>query len=71
MNLTVLAIKQGQWTIKEVLDYADQLEAEIDMAAEKSELPKKPRFDEIEKFTIHLVTYFGILDLIQASARPR
>ncbi|OAD22365.1 hypothetical protein THIOM_001833 [Candidatus Thiomargarita nelsonii] len=41
------------------------------MAAEKSELPKKPRFDEIEKFTIHLVTYFGILDLIQASARPR
>jgi predicted nucleotidyltransferase len=59
---TVLAIKQGQWTIKEVLDYSDQLEAEIDMAAEKSELPKKPRFDEIEKFTInllgeHLLTY--------------
>jgi len=52
---TVLAIKQGQWTIKEVLDYADQLEAEIDMAAEKSELPKKPRFDEIEKFTINLL----------------
>ncbi|MEN8220897.1 MAG: nucleotidyltransferase domain-containing protein [Pseudomonadota bacterium] len=52
---TVLAIKQGQWTIKEVLDYADQLEAEIDMAAEKSDLPKKPRFDEIEKFTINLL----------------
>jgi len=52
---TVLAIKQGQWTIKEVLDYADQLEAEIDMATEKSDLPKKPRFDEIEKFTIDLL----------------
>ncbi len=61
---TVLAIKQGQWTIKEVLDYADELEADIDRAAEKSDLPKKPRFDEIEKFTInllgeHLVTSFG------------
>jgi predicted nucleotidyltransferase len=52
---TIFAIKQGEWTIKEVLDYADQLEAEIDIAAEKSELPQKPRFDEIEKFTINLL----------------
>jgi uncharacterized protein len=52
---TILAIKHGKWTIKEVLDYAEQLEAETDIATEKSELPSKPRFDEIEKFTIHLL----------------
>ncbi len=52
---TILDIKQGKWTIKEVLDYADFLEAENDKAAEKSELPKKPRFEEIEKFTINLL----------------
>ncbi len=52
---TILDIKQGKWTIKEVLDYADQLEAEIELATEKSDLPNKPRFDEIEQFTIHLL----------------
>lgn len=50
---TILDIKQGKWAIKEVLDYADQLEDEIDMATEKSELPSKPRFNEIEQFTIN------------------
>ena len=52
---TILDIKQGKWTIKEVLDYAEQLEAEIDIIAEKSELPNKPRADEIEAFTINLL----------------
>jgi hypothetical protein len=52
---TILDIKQGKWTIKEVLDYADLLEVEIDKAAEKSELPKQARFNEIEKFTINLL----------------
>ncbi|RKZ40901.1 MAG: hypothetical protein DRQ49_06935 [Gammaproteobacteria bacterium] len=52
---TILEIKQGLWTIKAVLDYADQLEAEIDIATEKSDLPSKPRFDEIEQFTIQLL----------------
>lgn len=52
---TILDIKLGKWTIKDVLDYADQLEAEIDIAAEKSELPSNPRFDYIEKFTIDLL----------------
>jgi uncharacterized protein len=52
---TILDIKEGKWTIKEVLDYAEQLEAETDIAAEKSELPSKPRFDEIEQFTINLL----------------
>ncbi|HEW97166.1 MAG: hypothetical protein DRR16_25130 [Candidatus Parabeggiatoa sp. nov. 3] len=52
---TILDIKQGLWTIKEVLDYAEQLEAETDVAVEKSDLPSKPRFDEIEQFTIQLL----------------
>lgn len=52
---TILDIKQGHWTIKEVLDYAEQLEAETDRAIEKSPLPSKPRSDEIEQFMIHLL----------------
>ncbi len=55
---TILDIKRGQWTIKEVLDYSEQLEAEIDLAVNKSELPNKPRFDEIEKFTINLLRQY-------------
>ncbi|MDM8557741.1 nucleotidyltransferase domain-containing protein [Candidatus Parabeggiatoa sp. HSG14] len=51
----ILEIKEGKWTIKEVLDYAEQLEAEMDIVAEKSELPNKPKYDEIEQFTIHLL----------------
>ncbi len=52
---TILDIKEGKMAIKEVLDYAEQLEGEIDIAAEKSELPNKPRFDEIETFAINLL----------------
>ena len=52
---TILDIKQGKWTIKEVLDYADELEAEIDVAVEKSALPRKPRLAELEQFTINLL----------------
>ncbi len=51
----LLDIKQGKWTIKEVLDYAEQLESEMESVAKKSDLPNKPRFDEIEKFTIELL----------------
>lgn len=52
---TILDIKQGKWTIKEVLDYADQLEAEIDANVEKSPLPNKPRLAEIEQFSVNLL----------------
>lgn len=52
---TILAIKQGQWCIKEILDYADQLEAEIDNIAKHSPLPSKPRMAEIEKFTMEVL----------------
>jgi len=52
---TLLAIKQGQWCIKEILDYADQLEAEIDNIAKHSPLPNKPQIAEIEKFTIDIL----------------
>jgi uncharacterized protein len=52
---TILDIKQGKWTIKEILDYAEQLEAETDEAVKTSELPSKPRFEEIEQLTIQLL----------------
>ena len=53
---TLLAIKQGQWSIKDILDYADQLETEIDNLAKHSPLPSRPRLAEIEKFTIEILS---------------
>lgn len=53
---TLLAIKQGRWSIKEILDYADQLESEIDNLAKHSLLPSKPCLAEIEKFTMEILT---------------
>jgi predicted nucleotidyltransferase len=52
---TILAIKQGKWSIKQVLDYAEQLEAEMEAIVVKSPLPGKPRFAELEAFTINIL----------------
>jgi len=50
---TILDIKQGKWSMEEVLEYAEQLENDISNMV--SPLPKKPRFDEINKLLIDIV----------------
>ncbi|MCK5718915.1 MAG: nucleotidyltransferase domain-containing protein [Thiomargarita sp.] len=51
----ILEIKQGNWTIKELLDYAEELENEIDKLAATTDLPNKSNFDEIEQLTISIM----------------
>jgi len=48
----LLDIKEGKWKMIEVLNYSDQLEKEIEGICEKSPLPKSPKIDKINQFTI-------------------
>jgi uncharacterized protein len=48
---TILDIKKGNWKIEDVLRLSEELENEINTI--KSDLPIKPNYDKIEKFTIN------------------
>ena len=54
----ILDIKEGKWTITEVLDYSYQLEQEIESLYEKSFLPKNPQIDKINDLSIALIKSF-------------
>lgn len=51
----LLEIKTGKWSLDEVLNYADDLEDKINGTKQKSDLPNKPRYKEIENFTIKIL----------------
>jgi hypothetical protein len=48
----LLDIKNGKYTIDQVIEYSEQLEVEYDKARDKSELPDKPRVKKIEKLAV-------------------
>lgn len=48
----IMDIKLGKWELQDVLNYAEQIENEINQLHISSNLPTKPRYDEIEKFVI-------------------
>jgi predicted nucleotidyltransferase len=54
----ILDIKKGKLTLKEVLQYSDDLEEDIRVAVEKSDLPCKKRFDEINDLCMTLFYEF-------------
>lgn len=54
----ILDIKQGKLKMIEVLDYAESIEADIKNITIITSLPKKPRYDEIQKFTIDIIKYY-------------
>lgn len=54
----ILAIKQGSMSVKEVLEYAEELEAQMDEAKEHSKLPDKPDYKAIENFTMNQMKQF-------------
>ena len=54
----ILAIKNGQYTIKEVLEMSDELEAKVEAMAEKSDLPEKPRQEEIQNMCMIILKEF-------------
>lgn len=45
----ILDIKRGKYNLQEVNDLIEDCQADCDISFEKSELPKKPRYDEINK----------------------
>jgi predicted nucleotidyltransferase len=49
---TLLDIKEGKWTITEVLNYSEQLEQQMESLYEKSSLPKHPQTDKINQFMV-------------------
>jgi len=51
----ILDIKQGKYTIEEVMELAGDLENSIEMVKENAAVPTKPRYKEIEKFLINMV----------------
>ena len=48
----ILDIKNGKYTIEEILKWSEKLEDENRAALSETKLPKKPRFEEVEKFII-------------------
>lgn len=48
----LLDIRKGKWDMEQVLNFSQQLENEIEDLIISSDLPDKPRTEEIEKFTI-------------------
>lgn len=51
----LLDIRNGGWTKEDVIKYAEQLEAEMEDIEQKSNLPSRPRYNEIETFLISMV----------------
>jgi len=51
----LLDIREGKWTIEQVLEFSEQLEREMESLTISSPLPAKPRIEEIEKFTIGIL----------------
>ena len=49
----ILDIKQGKWTINNVLNFSTDLEKKIEDLGINSKLPDKPNVDELERFTIN------------------
>lgn len=51
----ILAIKNGNLTVHEVLEYAEELEDTMRGLKEKTSLPKKPQYDKVEKCLMQIV----------------
>lgn len=53
----LMDIRTGKWTRDDIIKYSEQLEAEIETLETTSELPSKPRYDEIERLLMNMVEY--------------
>ena len=52
---TIIDIKNGRWPLKDIIQYSEHLEKELEQVHENSKLPKKPRFKEINQLTINMI----------------
>lgn len=51
----LLDIRGGLWKREDIISYSEQLEAEIETLEATSDLPSKPRYEEIETLLINMV----------------
>jgi predicted nucleotidyltransferase len=51
----LLEVRAGKHEVKNILEIAENLVAQVDEMVEKSSLPEKPRFDEVNKLLINMV----------------
>ncbi len=54
----IIDVKNGRYTVEEILQWGEQLTEEARVAYEKSDLPENPRSKKIEKFVIGEVRRF-------------
>jgi uncharacterized protein len=59
----ILDIKQGKYNIKEIIELAEELEAEVEEAYNKNKLIEKPGHERIEEFLVetHLAKVKGLI----------
>lgn len=63
----ILNIKNGKYSVTEILEWADLLIEEARVAYEKSSLPAEPRSKDIENFLISEVKRFFSYKIIQSN----
>lgn len=51
----ILDIKLGRYTMEEILEMADNFEADIEKCRDKSDLPAKPQFKKVETLCMELI----------------
>jgi uncharacterized protein len=51
----LLSIRNGAWTLKELCEYAEQEDKDLDEVCRKSSLPEEPDMKEIDRRTVELM----------------
>ncbi|MFA5031086.1 MAG: nucleotidyltransferase domain-containing protein [Patescibacteria group bacterium] len=51
----VLEVKEGKWNLNEVLKLGDEVEKWVEKLSEKSPLPSRPRFDEVNRLVVGML----------------
>ena len=51
----LLAIRNGAWSLKELVQYAEQEDLELDQVAAKSYLPDQPDMKEIDRRCVEIM----------------
>jgi predicted nucleotidyltransferase len=56
----VLEVKEGKWKLNEVLKLGEELEKWVEKMSEKSPLPSKPRYEEVNSLVVEMLKeHFG------------
>ena len=51
----LIDIRNGKWSKESIIEYSEQLESEIETLVEKTSLPTKPNYNQLEKVLISII----------------